>query len=152
MPSSLYAESDYRPQARLGHGRALAPLASACIDTSDGLITSLDQLARLNQVGLRIDTEPGGDAVARCAAFDEDFARFITVLEDMPTRFKNASPAPRRQCVVARRARDRGQGPRDRTPGIAFWPTSVGQYRMRGADRAPQGETTLARRVARVLR
>lgn len=101
---------------------------------------------------VRIDTDPGGDAVAGCAAFDENFAPFITVLEAMPTNAKNASPAPHRQCVVARRARDRGQGSRGRTPGIAFWPTSVGQYRMRGADRAPAGETTLARRVARVLR
>lgn len=45
----------YRPKPRLAEGRALRHLASSCIDTSDGVIPSLDELMRLNRVGFRID-------------------------------------------------------------------------------------------------
>ena len=36
-------------------GRALRGIASACMDTSDGLVATLDQLARLNRVAVRIE-------------------------------------------------------------------------------------------------
>lgn len=48
-------ESSWHPRARLAEGRALRKLASACMDSSDGLISTLDQLARLNEVAIRID-------------------------------------------------------------------------------------------------
>ncbi len=44
----------YLPTARLREGRALRGLASACMDTSDGLLATLDQLARLNGVGFEL--------------------------------------------------------------------------------------------------
>ncbi len=50
-----FAESDYRPRVTLPFGRALRCVASACMDTSDGLVATLDQLARLNGLALRIE-------------------------------------------------------------------------------------------------
>ncbi len=58
LPDALYAERDYRPRARLAEGRLCAPFASACIDTSDGLVAALDQLGRLNDVGFEVDLAP----------------------------------------------------------------------------------------------
>lgn len=44
----------FRPQARIAASRALAGFATACMDTSDGLVATLDQLGRLNGVGFEI--------------------------------------------------------------------------------------------------
>ncbi len=49
-----FAEEDYRPPVRLAQGVALRGIASACMDTSDGLVATLDQLARLNECAIRI--------------------------------------------------------------------------------------------------
>lgn len=48
---------DYRPTARLTEARCLANFASACMDTSDGVLGTLDQLMRLNNVGFRINAD-----------------------------------------------------------------------------------------------
>jgi len=45
----------FKPPGRLREGMTLRGLASCCMDTSDGLLTSLDQLMRLNSVGFTID-------------------------------------------------------------------------------------------------
>jgi thiamine-monophosphate kinase len=50
-----FTEDDYAPPARLAAGQALRGVASAAMDTSDGLIATLDQLARLNGVGICIE-------------------------------------------------------------------------------------------------
>lgn len=47
----------YRPAPRLREGQTLRPLATACMDTSDGALAALDQLMRLNEVGFIL--EPG---------------------------------------------------------------------------------------------
>lgn len=66
-----YGEDDWRPRPRLGEGRLLRGVASACIDTSDGLVAALDQLARLNGVAIRITRpaeellEPAVEALRR---------------------------------------------------------------------------------------
>lgn len=44
----------YLPAAQLREGQALRGLASACMDTSDGLLATLDQLGRLNNVGFML--------------------------------------------------------------------------------------------------
>jgi len=49
-------EPPFRPQARLAAGQALRGVASACMDTSDGAIATLDELGRLNGVGFRLTT------------------------------------------------------------------------------------------------
>jgi thiamine-monophosphate kinase len=46
----------YRPRARIREGVVLRPFASCCMDSSDGVLPTLDQLARLNGVGFRIDS------------------------------------------------------------------------------------------------
>ena len=45
----------YQPIARLSIGQSLLGIASACMDTSDGVLSSLDQLMRLNGVGFELD-------------------------------------------------------------------------------------------------
>lgn len=47
----------FRPPCRIAHGRALRGIASACIDTSDGLLAAVDQLARVNRVGVTLDPD-----------------------------------------------------------------------------------------------
>jgi thiamine-monophosphate kinase len=51
-------EAAYRPQARLAEGQFLRDWACVCMDTSDGPMTTLDHLARLNGVGLDVFFEP----------------------------------------------------------------------------------------------
>jgi thiamine-monophosphate kinase len=50
-----FTEGDYRPPIRLVEGRALRGIASAAMDTSDGLVATVDQLARINDCAIRID-------------------------------------------------------------------------------------------------
>jgi thiamine-monophosphate kinase len=49
------ARFSYLPCARLKEGRSLRGIASACMDTSDGVLTTLDQMMRLNGVGFEVD-------------------------------------------------------------------------------------------------
>ncbi len=60
----------FLPVARVREGIALCPLGSACMDTSDGLFATLDQLGRLNNIGFRLDDtwEEQLDATARAKA------------------------------------------------------------------------------------
>ncbi len=48
---------EYRPQARLREGQCLSGIATSCMDTSDGVIATLDQLMRLNHHGFELDTD-----------------------------------------------------------------------------------------------
>ncbi len=57
LPDEYFPESNYRPSARLGAGRALRDHATAAMDTSDGVLTTLDQLMRLNGHGFEIDCD-----------------------------------------------------------------------------------------------
>jgi thiamine-monophosphate kinase len=52
-------EDSFAPPCRIAHGRALRGVASACIDTSDGLFAAVDQLARINGVAIRLATVLG---------------------------------------------------------------------------------------------
>ncbi len=47
----------YRPLARLREGLSLRSCASICMDTSDGLFATLDQLGRLNNCGFHLEKE-----------------------------------------------------------------------------------------------
>jgi thiamine-monophosphate kinase len=53
----LFPEDEYRPIAMIEAGRALRGVATACMDTSDGVLTTLDQLTRLNGHGFEIDCD-----------------------------------------------------------------------------------------------
>jgi thiamine-monophosphate kinase len=48
---------DYKPSAKLEWRALLLKYAACCIDTSDGIISSLDQLIRLNKLGFRFRTD-----------------------------------------------------------------------------------------------
>jgi thiamine-monophosphate kinase len=70
-------EWPFRPRARIAEGRRIAGTATSCMDTSDGLIATLDQLARLNGAGFDIESAPLGEGVRElCAGLgvDETFA------------------------------------------------------------------------------
>ncbi len=58
-----------RPQPRLAEGRALAPIVSAMMDISDGLLLDAWRMASVNEVTLRLDTE--AIPVAEPKRFDE---------------------------------------------------------------------------------
>ena len=75
----------FRFPPRVGAGVALAPHATAMMDSSDGLARSLHQLAAASEVGVEIDRAavPTCDAVADYAADgDERWAMATTVGED----------------------------------------------------------------------
>lgn len=63
----------YRPHARLIEGQCLVGLATSCIDTSDGAIAAMDELMRVNNVGIRLNRgweealHPGAGAAAQAA-------------------------------------------------------------------------------------
>lgn len=96
----------YQPRARLAEGRLLRRFASACMDTSDGVIPTLDELARLNHVGFTLDRvveqvlHPEALAVARRAGLPAwlllagphgEFELVFTVPEDRVTAFVDAA-------------------------------------------------------------
>ena len=56
-PDSCFPEELYRPTARLKEGQILRRHASCCMDTSDGLLTTLDQLMRINGSGFEINCD-----------------------------------------------------------------------------------------------
>ncbi len=58
--------TDYKPVAQIKECELIFKFASSCMDTSDGLISTLDQLMRLNNVGfeLREDWEKVIDEIA----------------------------------------------------------------------------------------
>jgi len=67
------APAPFRPVARLTEGRLLRGKATACMDTSDGAIATLDALMTRSAVGFRLDTplerwtEPRAARAARAA-------------------------------------------------------------------------------------
>ena len=70
LADDLFPEARYRPSARLSAGAVLRGRAHACMDTSDGVLTTLDQLMRLNGCGFEVECEWGRllarDVLALC--------------------------------------------------------------------------------------
>jgi thiamine-monophosphate kinase len=66
LPEAIYPEERYRPAARLDFGRMIRRYASWAMDTSDGLLSTLDQLMRINGRGFVIDA-PWGSMVEPAA-------------------------------------------------------------------------------------
>lgn len=103
LPASVYEEKQFRPRPRLAEAQCAAPFASAAMDTSDGLVATLDQLARLNGVGFEIDAigatllEPGAERVcealhvpplAMLAAHHGEFELVLSVPEEACAHFE----------------------------------------------------------------
>jgi thiamine-monophosphate kinase len=57
MPDDAFPESLYRPTAELKMGHLLRGFATSCMDTSDGVLATLDQLMRINGVGFTVDCD-----------------------------------------------------------------------------------------------
>ena len=57
LPDDAFLESEYRPTAELTMGRLLRGFASSCMDTSDGVFATLDQMMRVNGAGFVLDCD-----------------------------------------------------------------------------------------------
>ena len=53
-PEDYFPEEMYRPVAALKQGGILRDFATCCMDTSDGVLTTVDQLMRINELGFEI--------------------------------------------------------------------------------------------------
>ncbi|MEQ1876740.1 MAG: thiamine-phosphate kinase [Bdellovibrionia bacterium] len=59
LRDSVLQEDDYRPLPKIREGAASREFASAMMDTSDGLLTTLYTLSKLNGVGFELDWSEG---------------------------------------------------------------------------------------------
>ncbi|WP_251341622.1 thiamine-phosphate kinase [Haloplanus halophilus] len=97
----------FRFEPRVGAGRALAPVATAMMDSSDGLARSLHQLAAASDCGFevswdRFPVDPGVDAVAAdeaerrelSAFFGEDFELVFTAQSADLEAIRPSLPVP----------------------------------------------------------
>jgi thiamine-monophosphate kinase len=95
----------FRFEPRVAAGQAIAEHATAMMDSSDGLVRSVHQLAEASRVGvsLRSTALPVDDAlrdvapeeaVDLAAAFGEDFELVCTVPEGAVATVREASPVP----------------------------------------------------------
>lgn len=57
LPEKYFPERLYRPIARIKEGQLIRDYASSCMDTSDGLLITLDQLLRVNNKGFVIEAD-----------------------------------------------------------------------------------------------
>jgi len=57
LPDVLFPETSYRPEARIPEGEFIAGYARSCMDSSDGLVATLDTMARLNGVGFAVECD-----------------------------------------------------------------------------------------------
>lgn len=57
LPEEMYPEKSYRPVARTKEALQVRKYASSCMDTSDGLFITIDQLIRLNNRGFSITAD-----------------------------------------------------------------------------------------------
>lgn len=77
VPDDMYPERSYRPVARIQEALLLRKYASCCMDTSDGLFITVDQLIRLNGRGFSIygdwKTIFKRDAIELCEKLDIPF-------------------------------------------------------------------------------
>ena len=94
----------FRFEPRLAAGRALAPHATAMMDSSDGLARSLHQLSEASDCGFAIESESipiddavrdvaadEADALERATTFGEDFELVATVPEDALEAVRSAT-------------------------------------------------------------
>jgi len=110
MPDAAFPEELYRPQARLDAGLTLRDFASCCMDSSDGLLATLDQLMRINNCGFCIE-RPWHELLS------PEVARFCTATRT-PAWLMSAGPhgefelvfavRPEREAALLEEAKARG--------------------------------------------
>ncbi|WP_227353483.1 thiamine-phosphate kinase [Haladaptatus salinisoli] len=101
------ANALFRFEPRVAAGRALAPHATAMMDSSDGLARSVHQLAEASDCGFALDGDaiPVAESVREVAEdadderelsvfFGEDFELVVTLPEERVADAREASPTP----------------------------------------------------------
>ena len=90
-----------RPQPRVALGAALAGVADACIDISDGLLADAAHIGRASGVALRIDVDalPASAALARSA--DTDARRLLQAAGGDDYELCFTAPASARDAIDA---------------------------------------------------
>ena len=77
-----HQDAFHRPQPRLAEGRALAPLVSAMMDISDGLLLDAWRMARASEVTYRLNPEliPVADSARmdECLRWGDDYELLFT--------------------------------------------------------------------------
>jgi thiamine-monophosphate kinase len=140
-------EDAFRPVTRLREGVLLRGLATCCMDTSDGFVATIDQLARINEVGFRID--------ARAADLLHPAAAEVRAATGMPAFPFLASyhgefelvftVPPARVRLLEERVRTLGWSPIsvgvvESTPGVRFGDIDVDTARLRNSLEASGGD------------
>ncbi|SER23000.1 thiamine-phosphate kinase [Natrinema salaciae] len=99
------ANDRFRFDPRIDAGRALAPHATAMMDSSDGLARSLHQLSEASNCGFAIDSDripiddavfevaDGDDVLELATSFGEDFELVATLPEDAVPAVRDATDA-----------------------------------------------------------
>ena len=133
-------EDEFRPVTRLREGALLRGIASCCMDTSDGFLATLDQLARINEVGFRVDARPAdllhpAAAALRAASGLPAFPFLASYHGEFELVF---TVAPARVALLEARARALGWVPIEvgtvqAAPGIRFGNTDIDAARLRNA-------------------
>jgi len=147
-------EEDYRPVVRLREGVLLRGLASCCMDTSDGFLATVDQLARVNEVGFRVDAVPAdllhpAAARVRAAAGLPAFPFLASYHGEFELVF---TVPPARVAALEARAQTLGWEPIpvgvvERGPGVRFGETEVDAARLRNALETSGGDVTVYLRM-----
>ena len=125
----------YRPRARLTEGAVLPGLASACMDTSDGVLATVDELMRVNGVGMSwtADVEgvldPAAWRVARTAGLPA-----WTMLAGPHGEFELIFTVPANRCAELERA----------ASAIGWQPLCLGTVTVEPGLRMQFGEGTVA--------
>jgi len=91
-----------RPTPRIAAGLALAGVAHACIDVSDGLLADLGHVCAASGVGaeIAVDALPASDAL--CAAFDRDTRRTFQASGGDDYELCFTAPAGSRDHILVR--------------------------------------------------
>jgi len=134
------APPHYQPRARLREGQLLRGVASAGMDTSDGALVTLDELMRLNGVGVRLERrvedllEPQALRIARSASLPP-----WMMLAGPHGEFELLFTVPPDRCAeLMARARSLGWDPIDlglvvAGPGLTLAPGDGGRLDTRRA-------------------
>jgi thiamine-monophosphate kinase len=133
-------EAAFRPTMRLREGMALRGIASSCMDTSDGFVATIDQVARINEVGIRITAAPAGllhptAAAARAVAGLPAFPFLASYHGEFELVF---SVPPEKVSLLADRANAMGWKPIpvgivEPEPGVRFGNTEIDSAKVRNA-------------------
>jgi thiamine-monophosphate kinase len=141
------AEEAFRPASRLREGTLLRGVASCCMDSSDGFVGTIDQLARINDVGFRIDAHPADllHPVAAQVSAETRMPAFPFIASHHGEFELVFTVAPAQVAVLEQRARTLGWAPIpvgvvERAPGVRFGGIEIDTVRLRNAFEASGGD------------